>query len=83
MLADGKHGQALLGDGQGHLEVQHAAILDAFPDGITVAVWVYREPSTAWNCVVTRETRDTWSETARRSLRAPSPCRSASPTGTR
>lgn len=61
-LVDGKHGQALLGDGQGYLEVQHAAILDAFPDGITIAVWVYREPSTAWNCVVTRETRDTWSE---------------------
>jgi len=61
---DGKIGKAFHGDGTGYLEVKHKPLLDDFKDGITITVWIYREKDSGsdYNCIITREIRDTWSE---------------------
>ncbi|MDX2194906.1 MAG: LamG domain-containing protein [Cytophagales bacterium] len=59
---EGKIGKAFHGDGKGYLEVKYNPALDKFEQGITIAAWVCRDTSTLWNCLITRETQDNWSE---------------------
>ena len=64
VFRNGKSGNAFHGDGKGYLEVKYSPEMDHFKDGITISVWINcdRDSSKAYNCVITRETRDTWSE---------------------
>lgn len=64
VFGDGKSGKALYSDGKGYLEVKYSHLLDDFKNGITISSWIYRDrdSSKAYNCVVTRKVRDTWSE---------------------
>ncbi|HPG41279.1 MAG TPA: LamG domain-containing protein [bacterium] len=60
----GKSGQAFYGDGKGYLEVKYTPAMNDFKNGITLSVWIFRDRNSnkVYNCVVTREVRDTWSE---------------------
>jgi len=61
ILSEGKNGKALYG-GKGYLEIKYSSVMDDFKNGITIAAWVNRDTSSLWNCIITRETKDNWSE---------------------
>lgn len=61
ILAEGKFGMALNCAGN-FVEVEHSKLWNEFENGITITAWVFRDTSTSWNCIVTRETKDNWSE---------------------
>lgn len=61
LLSEGIKGKAFYGKGN-FLQVNHQPILDHFEKGITISAWVYREASTTWNCIVTRQTKNNTSE---------------------
>ncbi|MFN8254370.1 MAG: LamG domain-containing protein [Bacteroidales bacterium] len=62
MFSEGKSGKSFHGDGKGYLEVKYTSLMENFKDGITIAAWVNRDTSSSWNCIITRETKDNWSE---------------------
>jgi Concanavalin A-like lectin/glucanases superfamily len=44
------------------VEVPHAAALDDFKDGLSVAAWVKRDADATWNMIISREVKDGPSE---------------------
>jgi hypothetical protein len=61
-LTEGKSGKAFDSNGKAYFEVKYDPLFDNFKEGLTIAAWVNRDTSTQWNCIITRETNDNWSE---------------------
>lgn len=64
-FGSGRIGKAFYGDGKGYLEVKYNPSMDNFKKGLTISVWIYRDCDSslnAYNCIITREVKDSWSE---------------------
>jgi len=59
---DGKSGKALRFEGGSFVVVKHRPVLDSPGAELTVAAWVRRDSSRAWNTVASRQTGSGWSE---------------------
>ena len=60
--ATGRYAGAIECQQDALVEVPHAATLDQFKDGLTVAAWVKRDADATWNMILSREIRDGPSE---------------------
>jgi hypothetical protein len=61
-LTDGKAGKAMKGIGSGYLEIPWKPVSDSLERGLTVCAWISHDSSNSWNCIITREIGNGWSE---------------------
>jgi hypothetical protein len=61
-LTEGKAGKAMNGIGSGYLEIPWKPVTDKLESGLTVCAWISRDSSNSWNCIITREVGNAWSE---------------------
>lgn len=64
LFAPGKNGKAFYSNGTNYLQVKYTPKLDDFKRGLTLSVWIYRnrDAGNDYNCIITRQIRNTISE---------------------